>query len=65
MGADISPADIFIIFEDLDYLIVVRIVFVRFFFVLGKGDDHLMVVIGYDYFVSKASGGSGRLPLNA
>ena len=50
MGADISPADIFVIFEDLDYLIVVRIVFVRFFFVLGEGDDHLMVVIGYFIF---------------
>ena len=47
MGADISPADIFVIFEDLDYLIVVRVLFVRFFFVLGEGDDHLMVVIGF------------------
>ena len=60
MGADISPADIFVIFEDLDYLIVVRIVFVRFFFVLGEGDDHLMEVIGYYYYYfSRASGGSG------
>ena len=47
MGADISPADIFVIFEDLGYIIVVRIVFVRFFFVLGEGDDDLKVVIGY------------------
>ena len=58
MGADISPADIFVIFEDLDYLIVVRIAFVRFFFVLGEGDDHLMVVIGY-YFFSRVGGGNG------
>ena len=57
MGADISPADIFVIFEDLDYLIVVRIVFVRFFFVLSEGDDDLMVVIGY-YFFSRARGGN-------
>ena len=47
MGADISPADIFVVSEDLDYLIVVRVLFVRFFFVLGEGDDHLMVVIGF------------------
>ena len=59
MGADISPADIFVIFEDLDYLIVVRIAFVRFFFVLGEGDDYLKVMIGYYFFFQKLAVGVG------